>query len=476
VKSANLIPTYPSVILILLCAALAMPAPAQTFTKLADLSSTTGTNTRLPLVQGFDGNFYGTAFYGGAHLWGTVFKVTPSGAVTVLHNFCVKPGINCADGANPNGIALSPGGNFFGTTANVDAKVHPIHGTVYRISPQGSLTTLHTFCTTDCSDGAAPAGLILARNGDFYGISYPPPEQQSLFHNVVFKLSPSGAFTRVLVVCPGQICPTDSGPIEGLRQASGGNLLAVGYHSGATLDLAIETMTLAGTPTLVYDFCIDSDCHDGNGIPSLLQSTGGAFYATFNSGGTGGCREGCGTAVRVSSGSLVKLHDFCCGGGVYPTSLMQATDGNFYGTTDGQTGTVFKLTPSGHVTTLHVFGNADGASPAAALLQATDGNLYGTTMVGGANNDGTIFRISLGLAPFVKTVQNAGKAGASVIILGNNLTGSTSVAFNGTPASFSVISDTEIKATVPAGATTGNIQVVTPGTTLSSNVAFVVLP
>ena len=239
-------------------------------------------------------------------------------------------------------------------------------------------------------------------------------------------------------------------------------------------------MTLAGDPTLVYAFCDDSDCHDGAGIPTVLQATGGAFYATFNSGGTGSCNGGCGTAVRVSSaggGSLVKLHDFCCGGsGVNPTSLIQATDGNFYGTTAGQNGTVFKLTASGRVTTLHVFGNADGTSPAAALLQATDGNLYGTTMVGGANNDGTVFRISLGLAPFVKTVQNAGKAGASVVILGNNLTGSTGVTFNGTSATFSVISDTEIKATVPAGAATGNIQVVTPGTTLTSNVAFVVLP
>jgi uncharacterized repeat protein (TIGR03803 family) len=110
------------------------------------------------------------------------------------------------------------------------------------------------------------------------------------------------------------------------------------------------------------------------------------------------------------------------------------------------------------------------------LWQGTDGNLYGTTSKGGANNGGTIFRISLGLAAFVKTVQDAGAVGASVIIYGNGLTGSTSVTFNGTSALFSIVSDTEITTTVPAGATTGEIQVVTPSTTLSSNVAFQVLP
>jgi uncharacterized protein (TIGR03437 family) len=103
------------------------------------------------------------------------------------------------------------------------------------------------------------------------------------------------------------------------------------------------------------------------------------------------------------------------------------------------------------------------------LTQATDGNLYGATTQ-------TIYRVSLGLAPFVKTVLNSGSAGNTVIILGNNLTGSTSVTFNGIAATFTVVSPTEITATVPTGATTGTIKVVTPTTTLSSNVAFQVLP
>ena len=95
---------------------------------------------------------------------------------------------------------------------------------------------------------------------------------------------------------------------------------------------------------------------------------------------------------------------------------------------------------------------------------------------GRANGAGTIFRIALGLAPFVKTVQAAGKAGDPIIILGNNLTGSTGVTFNGTAATFSVVSATDISAAIPTGATTGKIQVVTPTNSLSSNVAFTVLP
>jgi uncharacterized repeat protein (TIGR03803 family) len=201
---------------------------------------------------------------------------------------------------------------------------------------------------------------------------------------------------------------------------------------------------------------------------------------------------GCGTLFRVtSSGTLTKLHDFCAWAGCADgagnngnilfayarNALIQATDGNFYGTTFGGgagegagEGTIFRVTASGHFTLLHTFIGADGFEPWVGLYQATDGNLYGTTT-------DTIFRLSLGLAPFVRTVQNFGAVGAAVIILGNNLTGATGVTFNGATAAFSVVSDTEITATVPAGASTGSIQVVTAGGgTLSSNVAFVVLP
>jgi uncharacterized repeat protein (TIGR03803 family) len=114
--------------------------------------------------------------------------------------------------------------------------------------------------------------------------------------------------------------------------------------------------------------------------------------------------------------------------------------------------------------------------PSGGLVQDTNGNLYGTTADGGANGDGTVFSLSVGLGQFVETQPTATKAGATVNILGTNLTGATSVNFNGKAVTFTVISSSEITTTVPAGATTGEVQVVTPSGTLLSNVSFRVLP
>ena len=181
---------------------------------------------------------------------------------------------------------------------------------------------------------------------------------------------------------------------------------------------------------------------------------------------------------------LTTLYSFCsqtdCTDGVGPVAgLVQTTNGDLYGTTSGSPdccGTVFKITQSGMLTTLYSFcsqsGCADGLAPDAGLVQATNGDLYGTTNGGGANNDGTVFSLSVGLGPFVETLPTSGSAGAAVKILGTNLTGATSVSFNGVGAVFEVVSSSEITATVPTGATTGSVQVVTPNGTLSSNVPF----
>ena len=109
-------------------------------------------------------------------------------------------------------------------------------------------------------------------------------------------------------------------------------------------------------------------------------------------------------------------------------------------------------------------------------MQATDGILYGTTFIGGTSNEGTVYSLSAGLDPFVETLPGLSRVDRRVIILGNNLTGSTAVSFNGTAATFTVVSDTEITATVPAGATTGFVTVATPGGTLTSNKKFGVVP
>ena len=295
-------------------------------------------------------------------------------------------------------------------------------------------------------------------------------------------------FTPILTVCPNQICPTDAGPGQTLLLTSSGNLFGPGGGGGSNGAGAIYRMTPSGVPAVVASFCDDHTCHGGY-VPSgpLVLAPTGVFYGTNLVGGGGAnCTSsvGCGTAFRATAaggGSVTKLHDFCswknCADGEGPAALIQATDGNLYGVTfaGGSSqgyGVVFRLTPSGRYSVVHTFAGSEGQLPVNALFQATDGNLYGTTYFGGVSGNGVIFRISLGLSPFVRTLLPAGKVGDSIVILGNGLTGSTSVTFNGTAATFTVVSDTDITATVPTGATAGKIQVVTPGGTLNSDVAF----
>jgi uncharacterized repeat protein (TIGR03803 family) len=156
---------------------------------------------------------------------------------------------------------------------------------------------------------------------------------------------------------------------------------------------------------------------------------------------------------------------------------MQATDGNFYGTTvDGGTnnvGTLYKLSLAGAHTVLYSFASSTGDIPPWPPMQDTNGQLYGVTYVGGTFNYGTVYNFNLGLAPFATFVQHTGAIGHSAQILAQGLTGTTAVSFNGIPASsFSVVSDTYMTAVIPAGATTGPVVVTTPSGKLTSNVNF----
>jgi uncharacterized repeat protein (TIGR03803 family) len=110
------------------------------------------------------------------------------------------------------------------------------------------------------------------------------------------------------------------------------------------------------------------------------------------------------------------------------------------------------------------------------LVQATNGDFYGTTFYGGENGDGTVFSLSVGLGPFVEALPASGQVGATVKILGTRLAGATSVAFNGTAAVFTVVSSSLITATVPTGATAGFVTVTTPSSALKSNKIFSVTP
>jgi hypothetical protein len=157
--------------------------------------------------------------------------------------------------------------------------------------------------------------------------------------------------------------------------------------------------------------------------------------------------------------------------------LTLANDGNFYGVVGDAfaAGYIYEETAGDVYTSLYNFACCDlGSNPFGPLLQATNGKLYGETAYSRVTNSGAIFQLSNGIRPSVQPVPVAGKVGQNIIILGNGLTGSTRVTFNGVAAAFTVESDTYIKARVPLGATTGTVSVVTPSGTLKSNPQFVV--
>ena len=466
--------------LVLLCAATAIGLPAQTFTTLYSFDTTHGANPEAGLVQARDGDFYGTTYNGGAHGAGALFRITPSGTLTTLYSFCAQT--NCNDGKNPAaGIVEVSNGDFYGTTRGGGA--NGSYGTVFQITPSGSLTTLYSFCAqSGCTDGAYPyAGLVQGTDGNFYGTTEGGGVHG--YSGTVFQITPSGTLTTLYSFCARPNCLDGELPTGGLVQAADGNFYGTTRHGGASGNSGtVFQITPSGTLTTLCSFCAVINCTAGAGAnpyAGLAEAASGEFYGTTAGGGV---ESDYGTVFQVTpSGTLTTLLSFDGTDGAYPfAGLAGATDGNFYGTTQfggsNAEGTVFQITPGGTLTTLHSFDGTDGEAPYAVLVQATSGDFYGTTEYGGANNAGVVFSMSAGLGPFIETTPTAGQTGAAIEILGTGLTGATSVVFNGTSAVFKVAASSLIKTTVPAGATSGTVQVVTPGATLSSNQPFQVLP
>lgn len=452
--------------LLLLCLAATVSLPAQTFATLVDLNGVTAGRPFSPLVQYIDGNLYGED--------GGIFKVTPAGTVTTVHNFIA--------GAR-GGLAVGTNLDLYGTSTSEGEFCFDC-GSVFQITPNGTAFLVHQFAGGD--DGLGPfGGVIEAADGNFYGTTI---QGGGFSLGTIFKMTASGAVTTLNEfhgVSDGQT------PYAGLIQATDGNFYGVAAFGGANGYGTIFKITTSGVLTVLHNF----DGTDGaNPQTSLVQATNGNLYGAALYGGANNvCFQGCGAIFEInpSTSAFTLLHSFDNTDGQYPTGLIQATDGNLYGATVGcvpgnncvpvNQGTVFQITPTGTLTTLHSFTGPDGESPAAAPVQATNGMIYGTTLAGGPgyagftpSGSGTIYTISLGAAPFVTAVPPARHVGQKILILGTGLTGATSVTFNGVSATFTVSSDTRINATVPAGATSGSIQVVTPSGTLSSNIAFVV--
>ena len=471
-------------------------SPAQTLTTLHSFNGNDGAIPYAGLIQATDGNFYGTTENGGVNN-GTVFKITPTGTFTTAHFFCTWS--NCLDGSNPfAGLVQGTDGNLYGTTVDYGGYGY---GNVFQLSLSDTMTALYSFCAeANCPDQGYPfAALVQGTDGNFYGTASGEWALEGFYigNGTVFKINPQGTLTTLHSFVP---LIDGEDPTAGLVEGTDGNFYgtASGGGSGRGIGGTVFKITPAGTLTTLYMFCAQTNCADGsNPYAGLIQASDGNFYGTTVVGGaySSTSNQGYGTVFRITpAGTLTTLHSFSGPDGAYPQgALVQGTDGNFYGTTSAGgayggsstnhgDGTVFRITPAGTFRTLYNFcvqaNCADGDNPVAALMQATDGNFYGTTsgLDEPYTTNGTVFKLSVGLEPFVKTNPTSGKVGAKVIILGNNLKGTTSVTFNGTPAPLLKVTASAIETSVPTGATTGTVTVTTPNGILNSNVAFRILP
>ena len=491
--SASRIPRFlkSTCLVLAFCAAMTVRSSAQ-FKPIANFAGSNGSYPQyVSLVQGTDGNLYGTTETGGLSRFGTVFRVSVSGTITSIYSFCAQ-GDTCPDGAYPYaGLLLGTDGAFYGTTWGNEL-CSTACGTVFKVTRNGVLTTLHTFALTD---GANPAGaLTQGTDGDLYGTTeYGGSGDCTNLYvpgcGTIFKISSKLGFTTL-----HSFTGADGwNPLGGVIQGTDGNFYGTTAAGGSYGGGTIFRITPEGKLTTLYSFCAQANCTDGQTpTAALLQASDGNFYGTTESGGIYACYYGelTGTAFKMTpAGTLTTIYNFC--DGRFPTApLIAATDGNLYGTTSvggagsycygvftPGCGTVFKLAPTGVLTILHYFCSevncGDGAGLYGGLIQHTNGLFYGSTIGGGAGEEGTVFRLSGGLGPFIAFVQATAKVGKSAQILGQGLTGTSSVTFNGVEAaSFKVLSDTYMTAVVPQGASTGPVVVTTPGGTLKSNQNF----
>ncbi len=320
------------------------------------------------LVQGSDGSFYGTTEFGGntnsdPNGCGTVFRITPNGSLTNLHSF------SGSDGYNPfAGLVQGGDGNFYGTTyhGGTSKNCNFGCGTVFRISPSGNLTNLHSFIG---SDGVTPTpDLVQGGDGNFYGTTYSGGASN---YGTVFRISPNGNFT---------------------------NLYSLSGSDGS------------------------------DPIGGLVQDNDGNFYGTTYTGGAGNY----GTVFRINpSGSLTNLYSFSGGsdGRLPVVRLLLGSDGNFYGAIyrggASNTGTVFRVSPSGTLTNLYSFNGSDGANPCAGLVQGSGGDFYGITYYGGSNGFGTVFRFYIPLNPPANQISAIQLSGNDLVISLPSVAGET---------------------------------------------------
>ena len=383
-----------------------------------------GSNPMGSLIQASDGNLYGMTPKGGAPGYGTIFTCSTTGSERVLYAFAG----GASDGQSPYGSLIQGSdGNLYGmTTGEINGWTSNTlcYGTIFKCTTSGIESTIYAF-GTNSGDGDKPYGsLIQGSDGNLYGMT---SMGGNLGYGNIFECSTSGA-EKILHFFTGSASDGQF-PDGGLIQGSDGNLYGMTSQGGAMGYGTIIKCTTLGTESLLYSFT--GDVYGGNPIGNLIQGSDSNFYGMTPSGGL--FKQG--TIFKCTpSGTKTILHNFIGGDtdGSYPMgSLVQAKDGNFYGMTYdggpfigggclnysvGDEGTIFKCTPAGKETILHIFagGAEDGESPEGNLIQGIDGKLYGMTSGGG---------ISGGTYP-------NGSSGGAGIIFQITTTGNMSILYN----------------------------------------------
>jgi len=407
------------------------------------------------LLQSADGNFYGTTGFRGTgnQAAGTIFKITPSGQFTLLHTFVADQTGKYTSGAGPNSLVEGDDGFLYGT-ASGGPFGNSGNGVAFKVSKTGTFQIIHNFCSpTDCSDSVNPFGLTLGNDGNFYGGSI----------GELWRMTPKGIVTNLHTFNKSVEGPS----ARGITLGSDGNFYGTAV-GGQTIFTTLFRLTPAGQFSILHTWH-----YAAFPTSAPVQGADGNLYGVqnaeilFREG-----MDGTGYTANTMSGPPAL------------ESPLFAVGGDFWSVNNSSSpGAMIQISSDGTVLQTIPFQGSNGSGIMDSLVQSGDGRLFGTTEDGGTVQSGEIgkgvvFVLDAGLtapAPaFISFGPSAGKVGTAVMIHGRNFVGTTAVTFNGVKAAFRVLNTGNIRATVPAGATTGPVAVTNKGGTTASTSHYTV--